>query len=170
MLQKERQMGVMTVGEWLTLNDRRWMQRAIEFSKLCPPVANAYSVGAILVEDFGTGKEMAYGYSRETNNAIHAEEAALAKVAKDDPRLRYAAIYSTLEPCTERKRSLVCCARFIIALNIPRVVIAWREPSLFVTECRGYELLTDAGIEVVEMPEFTEAAKAVNSHLKLDRE
>jgi diaminohydroxyphosphoribosylaminopyrimidine deaminase / 5-amino-6-(5-phosphoribosylamino)uracil reductase len=47
------------------------------------------------------------------------------------------------------------------------VVTAWREPSLFVADCQGYELLTSAGVTVVELPELAKQAKAVNSHLPL---
>ena len=52
----------------------------------------------------------------------------------------------------------------IIAAGIPRVVIAWREPDIFVT-CEGIALLTAAGIEVVELPEFARAAQEANAHL-----
>ncbi len=46
--------------------------------------------------------------------------------------------------------------------------MAWREPALFVADCQGYELLTQAGVEVVELPEFAGAARAANSHLAID--
>ena len=36
------------------------------------------------------------------------------------------------------------CTQLIIASGIGRVVIAWREPSLFVADCQGYELLERA--------------------------
>lgn len=45
------------------------------------------------------------------------------------------------------------------------MVIAWREPSLFVADCRGYELLRDAGIAVVEMPKLGDEARVMNAHL-----
>jgi diaminohydroxyphosphoribosylaminopyrimidine deaminase/5-amino-6-(5-phosphoribosylamino)uracil reductase len=44
------------------------------------------------------------------------------------------------------------------------VVIAWREPSLFV-DGRGYELLTAAGVVVEELPELADDARQVNGHL-----
>jgi hypothetical protein len=46
------------------------------------------------------------------------------------------------------------------------VVIAWREPDLFVADCQGYELLEQAGLEVTELPAFSEQAAAPNRHLK----
>lgn len=142
--------------------DLRWMQRAIDLSALCPPAAGAYSVGAVLVGE--DGAELAAGYSREADPREHAEEAALAKLPADDRRLAGATIYSTLEPCSQRHSPRTPCAQRILAAGIPRVVIAWREPSLFV-DCVGYEQLVEAGITVTELPECAEAAKAPNSHL-----
>jgi len=99
---------------------------------------------------------------------IHAEEAALAKIAADDPRLLTATIYSTLEPCSQRKSRPLTCTQLILAARIPRVVIGWREPALFVADCQGYELLTLAGVEVIELSEFAADARAVNAHLAID--
>ena len=53
----------------------------------------------------------------------------------------------------------------IIAAGLRRVVIAWREPSLFVAACQGYELLEQAGLDVTELPAFAEQAAAPNRHL-----
>jgi diaminohydroxyphosphoribosylaminopyrimidine deaminase / 5-amino-6-(5-phosphoribosylamino)uracil reductase len=146
-----------------TAADHFWMQRAIELSRLCPPAEKAFSVGAVIVAADGT--EMSYGYSRETDSHVHAEESALAKLQADDPRLRDATTYSTLEPCSERRSARPTCVDLIIAAGIPRVVIAWREPSLFVDDCIGVELLTAAGRAVVEISELATAAHAVNAHL-----
>lgn len=146
-----------------TAADRIWMQRAIELSRLCPPAEKAYSVGAVIVA--ADGSEIAFGYSRETDAHVHAEESALAKLDADDPRLRDATTYSTLEPCSERMSQRPTCVELIIASGIPRVVIAWREPSLFVDDCVGVELLVSAGKTVIELPELAAAARAVNSHL-----
>jgi diaminohydroxyphosphoribosylaminopyrimidine deaminase / 5-amino-6-(5-phosphoribosylamino)uracil reductase len=146
-----------------TAADRMWMQRAIELSRLCPPAEKAYSVGAVIVA--ADGSEISSGYSRETDPHIHAEESALAKLAVDDPRLRTATTYSTLEPCSERKSQRPTCVELIVASGIPRVVVAWREPDLFVDDCIGVELLVSAGRTVVEIPELAEAARAVNAHL-----
>jgi diaminohydroxyphosphoribosylaminopyrimidine deaminase/5-amino-6-(5-phosphoribosylamino)uracil reductase len=142
------------------MTDRQWMERAIDLSRLCPPVPHAYSVGAVVVD--ADGKELATGYSRETDPVVHAEESALGKLA-DVPA--GATIYSTLEPCSERKSRPLSCTHLILAAGIQRVVIAWREPDLFVADCQGVELLTAAGVEVVELPELAEAARAVNPHL-----
>jgi hypothetical protein len=45
------------------------------------------------------------------------------------------------------------------------VVIAWREPALFVADCQGYELLAEAGLEVAELPALAGLAAAPNGHL-----
>lgn len=143
--------------------DHMWMTRAIELSRMCPPAEGAYNVGAVIVD--ADGKEISSGFSRENDPHLHAEESALAKIAPDDPRLSTATLYSTLEPCSERRSHPVPCARLIIAAGIPRVVIAWREPDLFVADCQGVELLTAAGTEVAELPDLAPAARAANAHL-----
>ncbi|MDT0610455.1 deaminase [Streptomyces lancefieldiae] len=148
--------------------DLHWMRRAVELARLCPPSEGAYSVGAVVVG--ADGRELASGYSRENGGREHAEQAALAKLPSDDVRLRTATIYSTLEPCSRRSHSAISCAHRILAAGLPRVVIAWREPSLFVADCVGCELLTEAGVRVVELPELAADARAVNAHLgRLDQ-
>lgn len=147
------------------LDDAVWMRRAIELSRLCPPVEGAFSVGAVIVATDGT--EIATGYSRETDDKVHAEEAAFAKLDADDPRLTGATLYSTLEPCSQRASRPTTCTQHAINHGVARVVIAWREPSLFVADCVGVEILADAGIEVVELAELADEAKAVNGHLDL---
>ncbi|MEU2855522.1 deaminase [Streptomyces syringium] len=143
--------------------DLRWMQRAIDLAALCPPAASAYSVGAVIVGEDGT--ELASGYSRATGPREHAEEVALSKLPENDLRLAKATIYSTLEPCSQRSADRTPCAQRIIDAGVLRVVIAWREPSLFVDDCVGYEQLVDAGVTVDELPELAKAAQASNTHL-----
>jgi diaminohydroxyphosphoribosylaminopyrimidine deaminase / 5-amino-6-(5-phosphoribosylamino)uracil reductase len=144
--------------------DARWMRLAISLAWLCPPSASAFSVGAVVVD--AAGAELSRGFSREGGDlAVHAEEAALGKLAPGEPRLAGATIYSTLEPCSQRKSRPRTCTELIIAAGLARVVIAWREPPLFVADCRGYELLSEAGLVVAERPEFAAAAAAPNKHL-----
>ncbi|MFY9807007.1 MAG: deaminase [Pseudonocardiaceae bacterium] len=145
--------------------DHEWMMVGIELAHQCPPSPGAFSVGAVIVDQ--NGEEISRGYSRETDSHVHAEESALAKLSSDDPRLKTATIYSTLEPCSQRKSRPRTCTQLILDAGIPRVVMAWREPSLFVADCQGYELLANAGVTVVEVPELTEEAKAPNTHLSL---
>nr|GID82474.1 hypothetical protein Ade03nite_13980 [Actinoplanes derwentensis] len=138
------------------------MSRAIALAHRCPPSESAFSVGAVVAD--GSGNELASGWSRDTDPHVHAEESALHRAA-GHAGLRTATIYSTLEPCSKRaSRPHATCTGLIIAAGIPRVVIAWREPDLFVT-CEGVALLIAAGIEVVEMPAFAPAARSANGHL-----
>ncbi|MEV0706782.1 deaminase [Nocardia aurea] len=145
--------------------DRRHMLEAIEWARRCPPSETAFSVGAVIVAD---GAVLSTGYSRETDAKVHAEEAALNKLDPDDPRLAAATIYSTLEPCSQRGTvTRSPCTDRILAAGIPRVVIAWREPSTFVTNCVGVEKLREHGVTVVELPDLAEAAMSMNRHLEL---
>src|ERR1700722_8701643 len=144
--------------------DERWMRLAIELAWQCPPSPTAYSVGAVLVD--ADGDEISRGFSREGGDPlVHAEKSALGKLAADDPRLAGATIYSTLEPCSQRKSRPRTCTQLIVAAGLRRVVIAWREPALFVADCQGVELLLRAGITVTELPEFAADAAAPNRHL-----
>jgi diaminohydroxyphosphoribosylaminopyrimidine deaminase/5-amino-6-(5-phosphoribosylamino)uracil reductase len=153
-------------GQEPTDDDRRWMSLAIELAHLCPPSKDAYSVGAVIVDEHGN--EISRGYSRELDARVHAEEAALSKLPANDPRLPSATLYSTLEPCSERRSRPLTCTRLILAAGIGRVVVAWREPGLFVADGQGTEMLEAAGVTVIEVPEFAERAKEVNRHLSFE--
>ncbi|MEV8476572.1 deaminase [Streptomyces sp. NPDC051173] len=138
------------------------MAEAIELSRKCPPANGAFSVGAIIVD--ADGNEMSRGFSRETDPHVHAEEAALAKLASDDSRLAGATLYSTLEPCSQRKSRPRTCSQLVLQSGIRRVAIAWREPTTFVN-CVGVENLRAAGVTVVELLDLAEQARSVNAHL-----
>ena len=146
------------------VDDAGWMRVAVALARECPPSDSAFSVGAVIVGTNGT--ELSRAFSREGGDpAVHAEEAALGKLGYGDPRLAGATIYSTLEPCTQRTSRPRTCTDLIIAAGLGRVVIAWREPALFVADCQGVELLSAAGIMVTELPEFAADAAAPNRHL-----
>ncbi|MGG2463895.1 deaminase [Streptomyces sp. RGM 3693] len=146
-----------------TPQDRHWLTEAIALSRLCPPSPTAFCVGAVIVDHHG--KEMARGYSREADAHVHAEEAALAKLAPHAPQLANATLYTSLEPCGLRKSRPATCAGLIVAAGITRVVFAWREPPLFVTARQGAHLLTAAGVTVIEIPDLAPAARAANTYL-----
>jgi pyrimidine deaminase RibD-like protein len=108
-----------------------------------------------------------HGFSRETDEKVHAEESALNKLGAD-PRLAHSTIYSTLEPCSERASpDRTPCTERILAARIRRVVIAWREPATFVVDCVGVEKLRDHGIEVVELDDMVDEAMSMNRHLRI---
>jgi diaminohydroxyphosphoribosylaminopyrimidine deaminase/5-amino-6-(5-phosphoribosylamino)uracil reductase len=145
-------------------DDERWMRAAIALAGLCPPSSTAFSVGAVIVGADGT--ELSRGFSREGGDLVaHAEEAALAKLPPNAGVIDGATVYSTLEPCSQRRSRPRTCTELIIAAGPRRVVIAWREPDLLVADCQGFELLIAAGIEVTELPQFAAAAAAPNGHL-----
>jgi riboflavin biosynthesis pyrimidine reductase/pyrimidine deaminase RibD-like protein len=139
--------------------DGRFLRLAIELSRQCPPSTTAFSVGAVIVSE--DGEILATGYSREQEEKDHAEEVALRK-AGDDPRLRHAALYSSLVPCGARASRPVTCVQHIVAAGIPRVVYAWREPPVF-TAGEGAGQLQAAGVAVTEIPALAEAARSVNA-------
>ncbi|MFF7022209.1 deaminase [Streptomyces klenkii] len=155
-------------NDGVTAADHAWMLKAIELSRKCPPAEGAFSVGAIIVGEDGT--EISHGYSRETDLHVHAEESALAKLPADDPRLPGATLYSTLEPCSQRRSRPLTCTQHVLKSGIRRVVIAWKEPALFVADCVGVETLKSQGVTVLEVPELSEQARAVNSHLSIGLE
>lgn len=143
--------------------DRNWLSLACELAALCPPSTTAFSVGAVIVAADGT--ELARGFSRESNPHDHAEEGVLAKVPAHDARLTTATIYSSLEPCSKRASRPRPCAQLIQDARLRRVVTAWSEPDTFVAQAEGTEILEDAGVTVVTLPEYANAAQAPNLHL-----
>ena len=166
--------------------DLRWLNEAIRLSRYCPPSPTAFSVGAVLIGADGT--VLSTGFSREWDPADHAEEVALARLGLADsgvagtgvpwpgmaghgaagsgsgPNLDGATLYSSLEPCAARASRPTPCADLIIASGIGRVVIAWREPPIFVPG-GGAARLRMAGLAVKVIPELAGAARAVNAHL-----
>jgi diaminohydroxyphosphoribosylaminopyrimidine deaminase/5-amino-6-(5-phosphoribosylamino)uracil reductase len=146
-------------------DDRRWLTLAIELAHRCPPSTTAFSVGALIVDERGT--EISRGFSRETGRC-HAEESALCKLdatAAAAPGLGDATLYSSLEPCVRRASGARACTDLIIAAGIRRVVIAWREPPIFVSRPGGVAALEAAGVAVTELPDLARRAAAVNAHL-----
>lgn len=147
----------------ITEADRRWLREAIDLSRRCPPSQTAFSVGALLVT--AEGSLLTTGYSREGSPHDHAEEAALAKLGtRLPPGLATATLYSSLEPCRMRASRPRACADLIIGAGIGRVVIAWREPPVFV-QGGGAERLAEAGVTVADIPDLAAEARAVNATL-----
>ena len=141
--------------------DVRRLREAVALAAKCPPSAT-FRVGAVITG--ADGEVIATGYSGEGDPANHAEEAALAKVT-GDPRLGRATIYSSLEPCSDRKSHPASCTRLILDAGIPRVVFAWREPPVFV-DAQGAEQLKQAGRKVVEVPALAPEVQRENTHLR----
>jgi diaminohydroxyphosphoribosylaminopyrimidine deaminase/5-amino-6-(5-phosphoribosylamino)uracil reductase len=147
--------------------DLHWLYEAIKLSRYCPPSATAFSVGAVLVT--ADGRVLSTGFSRERDPSDHAEEVTLARLGArhrfcGPADLAGATMYSSLEPCAARASRPTPCADLIIASGVGRVVIAWREPPIFVPG-GGAVRLRQAGLAVTVIPELAGAARAVNAHL-----
>jgi diaminohydroxyphosphoribosylaminopyrimidine deaminase/5-amino-6-(5-phosphoribosylamino)uracil reductase len=149
-------------GDRPTEDDLRYLGAALALARSCPPSATAFSVGALVVD--GSGRVLARGYSRETGPTDHAEEVALARLPPDVGPAGDVTLYSSLEPCSTRASRPRSCTRLVLDAGIRRVVFAWREPVLFV-DCHGAEILREAGVTVVEVPELAEGVRTANAHL-----
>ena len=141
-------------------DDQRWLARAIELSARCEPSLSAFCVGAILLD--ADGRVAGQGYSRQEEPLDHAEEVALRAATLGGADLSRATLYSSLEPCLRRVSRPVPCAELVLRSGIKRVVIAWREPPVF-QPGGGANWLIAHGVEVVELPELAQAARAVNA-------
>ncbi|MEQ4303431.1 deaminase [Plantactinospora sp. B6F1] len=143
--------------------DRRWLRKAIELSRLSPPSLTHYAVGAIIVDR--RGDVLATGYTGETDPHHHAEEAALTKLAdRVVPDLSQATLYTSMEPCTVRRSRPDPCTDLLLDAGIARVVLALREPLLF-ADCDGVETLRGGGVEIVEIGELGQLVVTMNAHL-----
>lgn len=120
----------------------RYMARALELAARGAGWTNPNpQVGAVIVKDgriIGEGWHTAYG-------KLHAEREALAHCTEDP---RGATIYVTLEPCCHWGKTPPC-TEAIIEAGIARVVVGAPDPNPLVAG-KGFEVLREAGIEVVE--------------------
>ncbi len=137
------------------------LARALHNNRKCTPVADRYSVGAVLVTLDGREFD---GYTGETDPKNHAEEEAVAKALAAGADLKGATIYSTVEPCTSRSSKAESCTDLIIRHGMGRVVFALKEPLNFAT-CDAVRRLSEAGIEVTEFPIFASEVIAQNTHI-----
>lgn len=124
------------------LADRDYMAKALQLARL-----GLYStspnprVGCVLVKD---GDIIGEGWHQKAGEG-HAEVNALRAAGKN---AEGATAYVTLEPCSHFGRTPPC-AQGLIDAGIVRVVGATTDPNPQVAG-RGYDMLRDAGIEVVE--------------------
>jgi 5-amino-6-(5-phosphoribosylamino)uracil reductase len=159
------QKGQMTVMHYVnqspSCRDFHYMSRALELSHQSTAEECRYRVGAVVV----TAGGVEYGgYTGETDPTNHAEEEAITKAVAAGENLCEATIYSTIEPCSRRSSKPTSCSALIIRHGFRRVVFALKEPECFVC-CEGTRMLTEAGIEVVEMADFSPAVREVNRHV-----
>lgn len=141
--------------------DRRLLAGAIELSRRCIPCASCYRVGAIVVTASG---EQFTGYTHETSPTHHAEQEAITKALAAGAELRGAVMYSSMEPCSERRSEPESCSALLVRHRFARAVFALYEPSCFVA-CQGALRMREAGIEVRAYPELATEVRRINAHI-----
>lgn len=106
-------------------------------------------VGAVVVKD---GEVLATGYRGETGEGRHAEYCALRKINDDvgSVDLSGCTVYTTLEPCSNRKPSKKACADRLIKGKVARVVygLADKDETVY-----GHVSLAEEGIEIGLFPQ-----------------
>lgn len=124
-------------------SDDIYMSRALQIATNGFPNAMPNPmVGAVIVD--ANGRILGEGYHRKCGEA-HAEVNAINSVA-DKESLKDSTIYVTLEPCAHYGRTAPC-AKLIIDMQIPRVVVGCRDPFEKV-DGKGIEMLREAGVSV----------------------
>ena len=124
--------------------DEKYMQRCLQLAR--GGMQNAKPnpmVGAVIVAG---GRIIGEGYHVRCGEG-HAEVNAFASVKPaDEPLLKEATIYVSLEPCSHYGKTPPC-ADLIIRKGVKRVVVGCQDPFAKV-HGRGIKKLRDAGIEV----------------------
>ena len=128
--------------------DLRYLTQAVAEGLRCVPSRTSYCVGAVVALPDGRSFT---GYTHETSPTHHAEQEAIRKALDAGAELRGAAIYSSMEPCSQRKSEPESCTQLILRHGFARVVFALYEPDRFVC-CRGALTLREAGLDVRPTP------------------
>ncbi len=145
-----------------TAEDLGYLAQAVAAGRLCTPSATSYCVGAVVVL---TGGRTFTGHTHETSPTHHAEQEAIRKALDAGADLRGAAIYSSMEPCSQRSSEPESCTQLILRHGFARVVFALYEPDRFV-HCRGAQTLREAGVEVRVYPSLAGGVREANAHLQ----
>ena len=127
-----------------------YMKRCLELAALgAGNVSPNPMVGSVIVHDnhiIGEGWHQQYGHSHAEVDAINQVFEKYGDRASE--LLRTSTIYVSLEPCAHQGKTPPC-ADLIISHQIPRAVIACRDPFKAV-DGKGIERLKEAGIVVEE--------------------
>jgi len=141
--------------------DRRFMAATIRLSRMHKGRTSTNpSVGTLIVRDDGAGPVIVGRGVTAIGGRPHAETQALAEAGE---RARGATAYVTLEPCAHHGRTPPC-ADALAAAGVVRVVGAASDPDSRVSG-KGYAILRQAGIEVVERVLADEAADLMAGYL-----
>ena len=125
------------------------------------PSATSYCVGARGGAS-ADGRIFA-GHTHETSPTHHAEQEAIAKALTRAP-LRGAAMYSSMEPCSQREERTGELQQLLLRHGFARAVFALYEPDWFVC-CRGAQTLREAGVDVRVYPGLAGECGEANAHL-----
>ena len=145
-----------------SVEDLGYLAQAVAAGRLCTPSETSYCVGAVVVAADG---RTFTGYTHETSSTHHAEQEAIRKAIEAGVELRGAAIYSSMEPCSQRKSEPESCTQLILRHGFARVIFALYEPDRFVN-CRGAQTLREAGVDVRFYPSLAEGVREANAHLR----
>ncbi|MCL2743444.1 MAG: bifunctional diaminohydroxyphosphoribosylaminopyrimidine deaminase/5-amino-6-(5-phosphoribosylamino)uracil reductase RibD [Planctomycetaceae bacterium] len=125
--------------------DLRLMQRAVELARYGQGFVEPNPmVGCVIVKDgniIGEGFHRRFGSAHAEVEAINNAESAGFSVADAD-------CYVTLEPCSHFGKTPPCAYK-LVESGIKRVIAAMKDPNHAVNG-RGFKILREAGIEVVE--------------------
>lgn len=145
-----------------THEDLGYLAQAVAEGRRCTPCATSYCVGAVVV--LPDGRTFA-GHTHETSPTSHAEQEAVRKALAAGADLHGAAIYSSMEPCSQRSSEPESCTQLILRHGFARVAFARYEPDCFVC-CRGAQTLREAGVDVRAYPELAAGVSEANAHLE----
>ncbi|PYE87180.1 bifunctional diaminohydroxyphosphoribosylaminopyrimidine deaminase/5-amino-6-(5-phosphoribosylamino)uracil reductase RibD [Phyllobacterium leguminum] len=126
--------------------DLRFMAAAIRYSRRHLGLTGTNpSVATLIVRDDGRGPVIVGRGVTAVGGRPHAETIALAEAGE---KARGATAYVTLEPCAHHGRTPPC-AEALVAAGVKRVVAGATDPDARVSG-RGYAILREGGIEVIE--------------------
>lgn len=135
----------------LTPKDKQYCKMAVELARKSIAENDGEPhpyVGAVVVKD---GEILATGYRGETGEGRHAEFCALKKINDDvdNVDLSGCTVYTTLEPCSIRKRGKTPCTNRLINGKVTRVVygLADKDETVY-----GHSSLSEVGIEIGLFP------------------
>lgn len=127
------------------------------------PSRTSYCVGAVVALPDGRSFT---GYTHETSPTHHAEQEAIRKALDAGAELRGAAIYSSMEPCSQRKSEPESCTQLILRHGFARVVFALYEPDRVRLLPRGADAARSRVSDVRVYPELAEGVRRANAHLR----